>query len=71
MHMNKSQYWKCNKKQVQKVHFIIKITIYLLLNLLPIHDSFHEIINSEFYLGVILLTFFNQVKDEENYKTFM
>lgn len=53
------------------MHFIIKITIYLLLNLLPIYDSFHEIINSEFYLGVILSPFFNQGNNEENYKTFM
>jgi hypothetical protein len=38
----------------------------LLLNLLPIYDSFHEIINSEFYLGVNLSLFFNQVTDEDN-----
>jgi hypothetical protein len=53
------------------VYFIIKITIHSLLNLLPIYDSFHEIINFEFYLGVILSPFFNQVTYEENCKTFV
>jgi hypothetical protein len=53
------------------MYLIITITIRSLLHLLPIYDSFHEIINSVFYLGVILSPFFNQVTDEENYKTLM